>query len=367
MIKYYLKEIKKILHNTYIYLFYEKIKNYYLITKVTGKYDKYKKEKKVFLMQTPTHGNLGDQAIVYAQIEFIKKINPGFKIIEAPYDEIYSSIKEINLIVNKDDIIVIPGGGNMGDLYPCEEYMRRFIVKKIKKCKIISFPQTMDFSNTISGKFELKKSEKIYNGNKNLILVAREHISYEKMRKSFYKTKVILTPDIVLSLDLKDKTERNGVLVCLRKDLEKSIDSSFQSSLVDEIKKIYDKVTITDTVINIRVDKENRKKELMYKWNEFKNAEVVITDRLHGMIFCAITGTPCIVFKNSNHKIETSYNDWLKTLDYIKFIETNNVYDVISTVKQLKNFKKVINTFEEKKINNFEGLTKEFKGVKYEK
>lgn len=367
MIKYYLREIKKILHNTYIFGFSETIKSYYLNIKLTGKYNKYKKEKKIILMQTPTHGNLGDQAIAYAQIEFIKKSNPEFKIIEIPYDKVYGSIKEINLIINENDIIAIHGGGNMGDLYPNEEYMRRFIVKKIKKCKIISFPQTMDFSNTISGNFQLKKSKKVYNGNKNLILVAREHISYEKMRKSFNKTRVILTPDIVFSLALKDKTERNGVLVCLRKDLEKSLDSSFQSSLIDEIKKIYDNVTITDTVINIRVDKENRKKELLYKWNEFKNAEVVITDRLHGMIFCAITETPCIVFKNSNHKIETSYNDWLKNLDYIKFLETNNVYDVISTVKQLKNLKKVKNIFEEKKIINFEELTKEFEGVKYEK
>ena len=57
------------------------------------------------------------------------------------------------------------------------------------------------------------------------------------------------------------------------------------------------------------------------------------------MIFCVITGTPCIVFNNFNHKIEFSYKNWLSHLDYIKFTTTNNVDNIIELIESLKNLK----------------------------
>jgi pyruvyl transferase EpsI len=55
------------------------------------------------------------------------------------------------------------------------------------------------------------------------------------------------------------------------------------------------------------------------KLDEFAKSKLVITDRLHGMIFSAITGTPCIVFANSNGKVEAEYQ-WIQSLPYIRFV-----------------------------------------------
>ena len=54
--------------------------------------------------------------------------------------------------------------------------------------------------------------------------------------------------------------------------------------------------------------------------NEFLRCKVVITDRLHGMLFAAITKTPCIVTKSLDYKITGTY-EWIKDLNYIKFVE----------------------------------------------
>ena len=54
---------------------------------------------------------------------------------------------------------------------------------------------------------------------------------------------------------------------------------------------------------------------------EFADSELVITDRLHGMVFAALTGTPCIVFSNYNHKVKGTY-DWISYLPYIKYVES---------------------------------------------
>jgi len=106
----------------------------------------------------------------------------------------------------------------------------------------------------------------------------------------------------------------------------------------------FDKVIITDTVAE-HIDSKNqvleyminvnqRETELNKKWDQFKKVQVVITDRLHGMVFCAITSTPCIVIANYNHKVKDTYA-WLKDLNYIKFV--NNIDEIPTLMQELKN------------------------------
>ena len=106
----------------------------------------------------------------------------------------------------------------------------------------------------------------------------------------------------------------------------------------------FDKVIITDTVaecigsenevLEYMINVNQREKELNKKWDQFKKVEVVITDRLHGMVFCAITSTPCIVIANYNHKVKDTYA-WLKNLNYIKFV--NGIEEIPELIKELKN------------------------------
>ena len=68
------------------------------------------------------------------------------------------------------------------------------------------------------------------------------------------------------------------------------------------------------------VPAEVREFEVERKFDEFRRARLVITDRLHGMIFAAITGTPCIALNNSSGKVEGVWSLWLRHLDYVKFV-----------------------------------------------
>ncbi|WP_423202829.1 polysaccharide pyruvyl transferase family protein [Morganella morganii] len=60
-------------------------------------------------------------------------------------------------------------------------------------------------------------------------------------------------------------------------------------------------------------------------WTKFSNSKLVVTDRLHGMIFAFITNTPCLVIRNSNHKIEETYKNWISNFNYIKLINDQEV------------------------------------------
>ena len=65
---------------------------------------------------------------------------------------------------------------------------------------------------------------------------------------------------------------------------------------------------------------------------EFQKAALVVTDRLHGMILCAITGTPCIVINSRSPKVKGCY-EWIRHLKYIKFCD--NIDDILEVYQSI--------------------------------
>ena len=80
-------------------------------------------------------------------------------------------------------------------------------------------------------------------------------------------------------------------------------------------------------------EKSDTRLELVrIKMQRFAESQIVITDRLHGMVFAALTGTPCMVFANNHHKVMGTY-DWISYLPYIKY--ASDVEDAIKIIPQL--------------------------------
>ncbi|WP_462411179.1 polysaccharide pyruvyl transferase family protein [Neobacillus sp. Marseille-QA0830] len=290
---------------------------------------------KIVVALAADYGNLGDNAITLAQICFLRELFPESEILPVYVQDFYM-LPALKTAINSQDVITIIGGGNMGDVYEGFEKRRRFIVKLFPNNKIISFPQSIDFKS----KKSLNKSIKVYSKHNDLHIFAREPVSYEMMKESFIKNNVYLTPDIVLSLNrIEPNFERDGIVLCLRNDRERRIPCSYSNHFALSIKEKYPKVIHYDTYID-NFSKELAVKELCTIWDAFKHAKVVVTDRLHGMIFCAITQTPCVVLPNSNHKIEGTYHKWLAHLNYIIFVENFDgkiILEHIETLYHLKN------------------------------
>ncbi|MEE6133333.1 polysaccharide pyruvyl transferase family protein [Priestia sp. GS2] len=296
---------------------------------------------RVFIMLAGDYENLGDIAITEAQKKFIKKVLPNHEVIPIYLRETLKMVKTIKKVIQPSDIITIIGGGNMGDLYEGYENMRRNLIKSFPNNKIISFPQTIDFSNSVQGKKSFEKTIKYYNSHQNLHLFARESISHRIMEKAFPNNTVKLIPDIVLSMELESKKalKREGVVLCLRNDSEINLKQDTKDSIIKVIKGKFTAVSFQDT--HLGNDTENGSfKSLQSSFydllNSFSKAELVITDRLHGMIFCVITGTPCIVLPNNNHKITGTYHDWLNNVDYIKLVtKVDNITSFLKDVDSM--------------------------------
>lgn len=247
----------------------------------------------------------------------------------------------ISKIVSPEALITIHGGGFLGNLWEDEEYRFRRIVNAFPDNRVIVFPQTVTFDmETNEGKKFFEESYKVYSGHKNLKFFLREEKSYTFMKKNMKQVDSFLTPDIVTLLRVKveDCNKNNQILLCLRNDIEKSLGDN--DILI--IKKNLDsrfsgfEIEFTDTVItdkNIKfIGEGERVKFVTDKIDEFRRAKLIITDRLHGMIFSLLAGTECIAFNNKNGKVGNVHK-WLDSYKYIHMVNSMDEFiDIIGRI-----------------------------------
>lgn len=287
-------------------------------------------KKKIVIALAANYGNLGDVAITFAQKEFLKTNFPEYEVIEFEISRTFGEMRSLKKYIQKDDIITIVGGGNLGDLYDDIEFARQFFIRCFPKNQIIIFPQTITFSKSILGRLRLLEAKSIYNKHKDLTIFVRERFSYEEYKKIFKK--IELVPDIVLSLDCLETENRNrsGVIVCFRNDKENGVSKSVKDVLIAKIQKKYT-VLIRDTHIGIHSDLKRLYIELQELIKTFQKSRVIVTDRLHGMILSYITHTPCVVFCGGNKKIQGCY-EWISASNYVKLIENDICKDDINAI-----------------------------------
>ena len=279
-----------------------------------------KRRKIIMLFGIPIHGNLGDQAIAYAERLYLQENHNEFKVIEISSNLIDKHLIKLKKML-KNELIMIHGGGYMGTIWFEEERILRDVITSFPKNKIIIYPQTIYYEDTKWGNEELGKSVDIYNNHKNLHICARDKSSYEIMKNNYTKANILFTPDIVSYLDMtKPEFKRNGILLCIRGDKESVLDRGYKERILKTASKHSENIKFTDTVIPLIIPESRREIHLNEKFDEFKRSNLIITDRLHGMMFAAITSTPCIALNNKSGKVKGVY-EWLRHLEYIKFVE----------------------------------------------
>jgi pyruvyl transferase EpsI len=282
------------------------------------------------LIGTPTHHNIGDSKIVEAEKLFLRDKKLTF--FEITYSEYLNNKKAIRIGQNKFKIILLHGGGNIGNEYLNEEEIRRDVINSFPNKRIIVLPQTIFFTNDDTGKKELKKSYQIYNNHTNLFIFAREIYSYEKYNHYFHN--MFLVPDIALYARKHKYGTRKSVLFLLRNDVEKSLDPK----VIDSIKKdlILNRIAFdnSDMMSPQNINKIFRNFVVSRKMKEIGKYRLVITDRLHGMVFSYLSCVPCIALSNYNYKVLGTY-EWIKEDKNVAFINESSKLSISLIKKKL--------------------------------
>lgn len=282
----------------------------------------------IILWGIPLHGNLGDQAITCAETTFLAKQFPNRKILEIPEEKCEEYVLPVKRYAKEKQLLfVLHGGGNMGQMYQYQEGLRQKLIRHVRNRPLIVFPQSVDFQ---PGTPAHAKAQKLYESHPNLQLFARDQVSYEKMRALFPRCSVSLTPDIVTTLDKRDRKGAEPaleVIYCLRTDVEANASSATAARQLREYLKEKKSETMDTWGVQYATSYENQRNQLEFFWNRMKSAKLIVTDRLHGMIFSMITNTPCIAFDNSTGKVAAFYNTWLRDVPGIRLF-TGDITEV---------------------------------------
>lgn len=302
----------------------------------------YTDKSKILVFFCPDYGNLGDVGIYIAQKNFLEDNMPHFEIIDIPVNKTLEGISWFRKRVQTKDLIVMSGGGFFGDLYPLMEHYRQMIVKYFQTVPVISFPQSTFFSDTNRGVKLIKRSRKIYSIHRDLTLIGRDTNSYLFIQTHFSGCIAELMPDIVLSMkESEDHHHREGVVFCWRSDFESGIGKHEKSTTEAVLMKLWQNVKFMDTLIECEdMSIQNLIKLFNGMIQTFRSAELVVTDRLHGMLFCCLTKTPCIAINDKYNKVANSYQTWLKDIPYVKLfspdVDLNDLYRFSETVRSGK-------------------------------
>ena len=248
-------------------------------------------KKRALYFLTPGHNNAGDNLQAYC----IRKMLSEFyeTVLEFDFRHTAKGLQQ----VQENDTIFLSSGGNLGDLYLKGEMKRREIIESCHGNTIVSFPQTIQFNS----KDEAEKSSAIYSEHPNLYIFARDTKSYCIAKELFPANTVQQLPDPVFTLSHKSGKKRMGILCIFRNDKEgeKHRDKHIK---INGLCRHLDPYVNTIDILLKEVTQE-RMFELIDRISTYR---LVVTDRLHGTIFAAITGTPCIAFQTINHKITES-------------------------------------------------------------
>lgn len=282
------------------------------------------------LVGTPLHGNIGDQAIVLGEEAYFERVYPGYKLIEVPSRAFIGHESAWRQIALRCRAVFLHGGGYLGTLWPDEDRMVRACLDTFFDLPIIVLPQTLYFEKGEEDPNVVEYREAV-GKCADITICLRERESYELAVTVFGVDKTMLIPDMVLNLSAdrlganKGGRPRSGsdehVLLCLRKDKERSLNARDENEICSAVKSVLPDARIieTDTVIGGKVAPSRRREVVRSKIKEFQRADLVVTDRLHGMVLAAISGAPTIALKSKSPKVEGVYALSLSEVEGVRF------------------------------------------------
>lgn len=270
---------------------------------------------RVFLLQAADYGNIGDIAITLAQQQRLKSLFPDRELVILYASSEYDDLKSLIRNLKDGDLVTIVGGGSIGDVYYDYEIYRQLVVTLSRHIPIVVFPQSVRFRKPSN----FKRAAAVYSRKRELIFAAREKYSYNLL--AGFNARRVLLPDIVMTMDCFRTAPRRGIGICLRNDYERLLTDAERRFVIDTASAYRpDSVSFFDTHCGDDNISPTDQQTLLRKMLDLiSGKELLITDRLHGMIFGFITGTPTIALDNDNPKIRGSY-EWIDRCPYVKYI-----------------------------------------------
>lgn len=281
----------------------------------------------------PLHTNVGDLLINFGSEQFFA--DHGLYIWRR-YNQ-YDFPDQIPGI-SKDDVFLLHGGGNLGDLWEPYQSFRESILERYPHNRVIFLPQTVHFQSRQREGASVRKMAV----HRNLHVFVRDYVSHERLRRAGLES-VSLAPDMAHSLagvlKATDEAVKGAELHLIRGDKEASLPPS-ELCAAEQPSVDWDRGTIAisrrvlqrfvlNTVKGIgRYGRPVDAHRLWY-WHRdgmirdgialFSRHETVVTNRLHAVLLGLLLDRNVLAWDNSYGKLSAYRDSWLSNTPRLRF------------------------------------------------
>jgi len=273
----------------------------------------------IYYIDYPVYNNGGDLLIMKGAETFFRdngiRVKARYSALDFP--------RGLNIPI--DQIIVLQGGGNFGDLYPVHQKLREAIVASYPYHRIVILPQTIYFTK----ESELDLTARVFDKHKDVHLFVRDPSSFGIASRKFRQCSVQLSPDMAHQLwPIVPASSPGKELLCfLRTDIEKSgeqerLESAGIGDFLDWA-SLYNKVERKSiSVIGRMMAGGSGPLPMQAIWGKYSDYLVdkavkrfsayrrVKTSRLHGHILSCLLDKPNTLLDNSYGKNSNYYHTW---------------------------------------------------------
>jgi exopolysaccharide biosynthesis predicted pyruvyltransferase EpsI len=283
---------------------------------------------RVALLDFPNHANVGDTAIWLGEQALLRELG-----CEVAYTASFSSYSSsmARRAVGRSGVILLSGGGNLGDLWPTFQAFRERVIEAHPRNPIVQLPQTVHFAQPASA----KRAADVFSSHPDLTIMVRDRPSEEFARRTFTSCRVVAAPDMAFGLGALPVPEPTSELVLLmRTDRERLEGTSGRmpeevapvewppgrtgrlgrryrlsralgfpakrspaaAYLLDRpLRHVFDRLGAERMAVGLAI---------------VGSGSVVVTDRLHGHILSLLLGRPHVLLDNSYGKVRGFWERW---------------------------------------------------------
>jgi exopolysaccharide biosynthesis predicted pyruvyltransferase EpsI len=281
----------------------------------------------VALVDVPTHTNVGDHAITLGELAYLRRAGNTVRYLAAIDDYSPERLRERQ----GDTVILIHGGGNLGDLWPHHQLFRERVLRDFPSTRVVQLPQSIKFESNKS----LERARRAFGRHPDFTLLVRDADALS-FANQYFDCNVELCPDSAFALgpQARRREPDTDVLVLARTDHEahtpfpRQVDGSSEIvDWLDDTSRTFRAVRLGGGQLGAKARRARlpfalaspllrhayqmlARDRVEFGLSLLSRGRAVVTDRLHGHILCTLLGIPHVIRDTGYGKVAAFHAAW---------------------------------------------------------
>lgn len=289
----------------------------------------------VALLDVPDHTNVGDHAITVGELTALRR--GAYRLVFASSLKT-ASPKWLGSRV-RDAVILMHGGGNLGDLWPEHQHYRQEVLRQLRHRKVVQLPQSLAFERRET----LLSAQRAFDAHPDFTLIVRDEVSLDFALRHF-SCRTELCPDSALALGplARPSPPSQDILCLARYDHERISGDDIGLDAVDWPRPLDRREALLARMsieLGGRVDGRSgpspgakrlvalllerlARRRLHRGIHLLSRGGTVITDRLHAHLLALLLGIPNLVADTRSGKVHDFVDTWTGSSSLVRRAES---------------------------------------------